>query len=117
MNVAQGIKVFTEIFPIRVPEMPRLFAYNLQVKGGDLSTIGGTLSYRLRRKFSGHRVWTGGRLLTDAPQDSTGIMKVVEELWREQPDVFKSLHEVREDSACQPTPQMVERSPPLTCRL
>jgi len=107
MDVPKENEVFTEVFPVRVPEMPKLFAYNLQVKGGDLSTIGGKLSYRLRRKFLGHWVWTGNRVITDTPQDSAGIMKVVEDLWREQPDVFRSLHEVRQDSACQPTPQMV----------
>ena len=59
MNVSQGTEVFTEIFPVRKSEIPRLFGYNLQVRGGDFSTIGGKLSYRLRKKFSGHWVWTG----------------------------------------------------------
>jgi len=107
MNTIQGIEVFTEVFPVRIAEMPKLFAYSLAVKGEDLSTIGGKLSYRFRRKFPGHWVWTGNRLLTDNPQDSAEIMKVVEELWHEQGDIFRSLHEVKQDSACQPTPQMV----------
>jgi len=107
MNVSQDVEVFTEIFPVRTSEIPRLFGYTLQIKGGDFSTIGGKLSYRLKKKFPGHWVWTGGKLLTDAPQDITELMKVVEELWHEQPDVFRSLYEVNQDSATQPTPQMV----------
>ena len=107
MNVSQETEVFTEIFPVRTSEIPRLFGYNLQVRGGDFSTIGGKLSYRLRKKFPGHWVWTGGKLLTETPQDVKEVMKVVEELWHEQPDVFRSLHEVKQDSDCQPTPQMV----------
>jgi hypothetical protein len=107
MNVSQGTEVFTEIFPVRTSEIPRLSGYNLQVRGGDFSTIGGKLSYRLRKKFPGHWVWTGGKLLTETPQDVKEVMKVVEELWHEQPDVFRSLHEVRQDSDSQPTPQMV----------
>jgi hypothetical protein len=103
----KGIELFAEVFPVCIPKIPRLFAYGLIVKGGDLSTIGGKLSYRLRRKFPGHWVWTAYRVLADNPQDVTEIMKVVEELWREQGDIFRGLHEVKQDFACQPTPQMV----------
>lgn len=107
MSEQYGIDMFVEIFPVQLDALPRLFTYKLDIRGGDFSTIGGKLSYRLRKRFPGHWVWTGGRLLTDSPQDGTDIMKIVEELWREQPGVFRGLVRVVEDTAAERTPQML----------
>src|SRR5690554_2240657 len=59
--------LITEIFPIKTEEIPQLHGYKLDVTGGDLSTIGGKLSYRLKRRFPGHWAWADKRIITDTP--------------------------------------------------
>jgi hypothetical protein len=97
--------IFIEVFPVRTEAFPKLFAYRLDTQGGDVSTIGGKLAYRLRRTFPGYWVWTSRRVVTDSPQDATAMMCVVEDFWREQADVFGALQEVVEDPHWQPTAQ------------
>jgi hypothetical protein len=80
-NTAHNLQVFTEIFPVLTTALPKLFAHKLDAGGQDSSTIGGKLSYRLRRKFKGHWVWTGNRIVTDTQRTQSEIMSVVEELW------------------------------------
>ncbi len=100
----QDSQTFVELFPVQTIALPKLFAYRLDVGGEDVSTIGGKLSYRLRKTFKGHWVWTSNRIVTDTPQTQDEIKPVVENLWREQPNIFKDLREVRQDSEWQPTP-------------
>jgi hypothetical protein len=104
-NTAHNLQVFTEIFPVLTTALPKLFAHKLDAGGQDSSTIGGKLSYRLRRKFKGHWVWTGNRIVTDTQRTQSEIMSVVEELWREQPNVFKDLRDVKPEADWQPTHQ------------
>jgi hypothetical protein len=105
MVTATASTVFTEVFPIRAEAIPTLYAYQLVMGGGDNSTIGGKLSYRLRRVLGGHWVWTGNRLVSDAAQSIEKVMEIVQELWREQPDTFRDLRGVQNDSAWRSTPQ------------
>lgn len=85
--------VFTEIFPVDPTTIPALFAYRLNTTG-NTSTIGGKLSYRLKRTFDGHWAWAGGLIVTDSPQETDAIMQVVSTLWSEQPETFKNLRGV-----------------------
>jgi len=95
--------VFTEVFPIEVGSLPSLSTYKLNISGNaNITTIGGKLSYRLRSKFGGRWVWTSNHLLTDSPNSE--IMSVVQELWKEQPDIFKHLQGVQSDN-WKPSPQ------------
>ena len=100
-------RVFTEVFPVRRESIPEMFAYRLIVRGGDPTTIGGRLSYRLKRSLQGHWAWAANRVLTDTPSSSESIMKVVNELWEEQPDTFRGLQEVESDDNWRPTPQTI----------
>ena len=100
------IDLFTEVFPVQTSTIPRLFAYKLEVGTGNISTIGGKLSYQLRKIFQGHWVWTrSNRIISDNRQDVAKIMKVVKELWHEQPNVFGGLKNVYPDYNWQPAPQ------------
>lgn len=95
--------VFTEVFPVEVKSLPIISTYKFDISGNaDITTIGGKLSYRLRAKFGGRWVWTSNHLLTDSPNSE--IMSVVQELWREQPDIFKHLQGVQPDN-WKPSPQ------------
>ena len=91
---ANAQTLFTEIFPVKEPSLPALSAYRLEIRGGDNSTIGGKLAYRLKKTFSGHWAWAGGLVVTDFPQEVSEIMKVVTTLWSEQPETFKGLRTV-----------------------
>lgn len=86
--------LFTEIFPVRVDALPQLSSYIVEVNGGETSSVGGKLAYRLKRTFPGHWAWAGWRIVTDFPQSDEAVMKVVEALWAEQPDIFRSLRRV-----------------------
>ena len=98
--------VLTEVFPVPVSAVPPLVAYRLDISGGDIATIGGKLSYRLQKAFSGHWLWTNLRIVTDIPQPEEAIMKVVLILWGEQPDIYKSLLAVHRDLTWKITSQV-----------
>lgn len=98
-------QIFTEIFPINTSEIPTLSAYRLDIRGSDASTIGGKLSYRLKKTFNGHWVWTCYRIVTDTPVNIEDVYKVVEQLWKEQPDTFKGLRSIEKDPSWTMTPQ------------
>ena len=89
--------IFTEVFPVQLDTLPQLFAYKLDVVGGDISTIGGKLSYRLRQKFPGHWVWTSYRIVTDSPQNQSEIIKLIETLWNKDQHTYRSLRGAEED--------------------
>lgn len=90
--------LFTEIFPVIPSSLPAIFAYRLELnRGADASTIGGKLSYRLKKTFDGHWAWAGGFVITDTAQEVSEVMKVVKTLWSEQPDTFKGLRSVAMD--------------------
>jgi hypothetical protein len=94
-------EIFTDVFPIEVNNLPNLTAYRLQTGSGTLQEIGGKLSYRLKKNFGGHWVWTGSRVLTNTPKDQAEINTLIEELWKEEGDVFKQIHSLNLDEAWQ----------------
>jgi hypothetical protein len=98
--------MFAEVFPINTSSLPNLYAYRLDLRGADSSTVGGKLSYRLRRRFQYHWVWTGGRIVTDIPQNPDEINAIVENLWTEEPELFKGLLGVSRDTNWRPLPQV-----------
>ncbi len=101
-----NVTVLAEVFPVQASAIPTLSAYRLDVRGGDIATIGGKLSYRLQRIFKGHWLWTDYRIVTDVPQAEEAITSVITALWSEQPEIFKSLLAVHRDLAWRPNPQV-----------
>jgi len=69
MNNETSTGMLVEVFPIKEETIPKLSSYVLVTQSrGDISSIGGKLSYRLRKKYPGHWVWTGNRIVTDRPK-------------------------------------------------
>lgn len=87
--------VNVEIFAVDQSKLPRLTAYRPEIRGGDRSTVGGKLSYRLRRKFPGHWVWSSGRVVTDQPRSGDEIKELISLLWKEDPITYQSLIALR----------------------
>lgn len=96
---------FAEVFPIRTDAVPTLYGYSLTVRGGDASTIGGKLAYRLRRASGGHWAVTHGMVVGDLLVPSTTLDQVTGALKGEQPEVFKALHQVSLDTTWKAIPQ------------
>lgn len=90
--------LFTEVFPAAPGAIPKLHAWRIDVRGGDFATIGGKLSYRLRKVLGGHWVWTSARIVTDFEATAESVMGVVNTLWKEQPETFKCLRQVTPDA-------------------
>lgn len=93
------VTLLVEIFPAQVENIPPLVAYRLNTSGGDLATIGGKLSYRLRRRFGQHWVWTSGHILTDSLQTQDNIDEFLESLWKIEPETYKNLIAIRPDES------------------
>lgn len=91
--------LITEVFPVAKEAIPQLFAWRLDLRGGDAATIGGKLSYRLRRSLGGHWVWTCWRLVTDLQATPESVQAIVADLWKEQPETFKALRQITADPA------------------
>jgi hypothetical protein len=84
-----------------------LHAYQLEIRGGEQSTVGGKLCYRLKNTLGGRWAWAGSNVVTDSPQDKSRIMKVVETLWSEQPEIFKGLRDVSPLQTWVPDPKTI----------
>jgi len=102
-EVRSNSMITTEIFPVLISNLPKLYAYTLEIGGNNRHTIGGKLAYRFKREFNGHWVWTDNRLVTDKPKNSDEMMKIVKNLWDEQPDIFKDLRNVKKDETWNPS--------------
>jgi len=89
------LKVNVEIFAVDQNKLPKLTVYTPEIRGGDRSTVGGKLSYRLRRKFPGHWVWTSGRIVTDQPRSEDEIKELINLLWKEDSKTYQSLIKLR----------------------
>jgi len=99
--------ILAEVFPVQAAAIPPLVAYQLQVQGGDLATIGGKLAYRLQRVFKGHWFWTERRVVTDSPQPDEVFKPVITELWSEQSTIFQGLLALKHDISWRPTAQVM----------
>src|SRR5207302_1449059 len=97
--------ILAEVFPVQADAIPPLVAYQLQIQGGDLATMGGKLAYRLQRIFKGHWFWTERRVVTDSLQSDEALKPVIAELWREQPTIFQGLLAINRDVSWRPTAQ------------
>jgi Piwi domain len=99
--------LLVEVFPVQLAAIPPLVAYQLQVRGGDLATMGGKLAYRLQRIFKGHWLWTERRIVTDSPQPDEALKPVIVDVWSEQPAIFQGLLAIQRDILWRPTAQVL----------
>ncbi len=89
--------LFTEVFPIRLENIPPLHAYRvlltdpLSSSGQERRSFGGRLAARLRAILPGLWVWAGGVLLTDSPPNSADAAEVISAIIAENPHLFASL--------------------------
>ena len=97
---------FTEVFPVNILALPRLFAYRLVTGNKETSSIGWKFSYRLKTEFGGHWVWSENRIIGDKLTSDVDLKNIVEFLWQEQPEVFRNLQEIKQDLAFGVTPQV-----------
>lgn len=95
-----------EIFPINISALPPLTAYQVTIRHGEFSIIGGKLSFRLQKAFSGHWVWSNPWIVTDTPKPDQDIAHIIEQVWREEADTFRGLLHVRQLSSWRPTAQV-----------
>ena len=57
-------KLSADFFPIQSDRLPQLYAYRI-VGDDNVNTVGGKLSYRLRKNLSGNWVWSNYKLISD----------------------------------------------------
>src|SRR5690606_2815243 len=98
----QTDRLFTEIFPVITEALPPIYAYRVDVDGGEPWTVGGKFAYRLKKAFQGHWAWAASRILTDEPQPQEEIDKIIKTCWAEQPEIYRALKRVVPDSNWKP---------------
>ena len=76
--------LLAEVFRIDPRQVPNLHGYEVEVSGGQASTVGGRLCYRLSKVLGGHWVWTADRAVTDSRKELAEIERVVNQLWEHQ---------------------------------
>src|SRR5258708_25606804 len=103
--LVQPEEITVEMFPILPTVLPSLTAYRLDIRHGDLATMGGKLVLHLAKAFAGHWVWSEGHILADQPQAEPAIQAVIEKLWQEKPDPFSQLVGMKQDTMWSVTAQ------------
>lgn len=89
--------IFSEFLPINTAKLPQLFAYTLTIGDSNLAnTIGGKLSYRLKKSFQGNWVWTNYKIISDVHKTQEELAIVLQQLWKEEPEPFTHLHKITE---------------------
>ncbi|BBC24228.1 Piwi domain-containing protein [Pseudanabaena sp. ABRG5-3] len=96
---------FIEVFPINLSTLPTLYAYKLIIGNNDISTIGWKFAYRLRAELGGHWVWSENKIVGDKLVSDLEIKNIVEVLWQEQPEVYRNLQGLKQDTDFAITPQ------------
>ena len=100
--------IFAELLPINTAGLPKLFAYRLTIgENNSAKKIGGKLSYRLRQHFPGNWVWSNHKLISDRGKSEDELQKVLEILWRKEPDLFTHLHKITPYPDWQRTPEEI----------
>src|SRR5450432_2091045 len=101
-------QLFAEVFPIRVDTLPPLTAYRLTLSGAESTRrIGSKLADWLGGTIGGFWVFSGGRLITDAPPNPVKLIMALDALRAEQHKTFLHLEGVEEDFQWQPTPDEI----------
>ncbi len=90
--------LFAEVFPVKLDRIKNVKVYELKsTNNQNLPTAGGKLSYRLRREFGSHWVWTSGYILTDVqnktPEDLKELLK---NLWIEDSKIYGCIEEIEQ---------------------
>ncbi len=99
-------QLFGEVFPILSESLPPLTAYRLTTNGAESPRrVGTRLAERLSEEFGGFWVWSGGRLVTDAPPNPVKLVITIDEARGHK--AFQHLETVEEDFHWQPTPEEV----------
>lgn len=100
--------ILTEFLPIDTAKLPKLFAYRLTIgEKNNTNTIGGKLSYRLRKSFQGNWVWTNFKIISDCEKTEAELQDVLQGLWQEEAALFTHLHKITPYTNWQSTPQEI----------
>lgn len=97
--------VTSDVFPVLTTAVPKLYAYQLDLLGGNPNTIGGKLAIRMKKDLNGHWTYTSHRLITDKKADPEAIQPIIEQLWKTQAETFRNLTGIRLDPEWTPTAQ------------
>ena len=88
-------KLFSDFFPIQTDKLPPLYAYEIIGLGGDKKdSVGGKLSYRLRKMLSGNWVWSNHKLISSTQKSEVEFREMLSMLRKNEPDTFGNLHKV-----------------------
>ena len=86
-------KLFTDFFPIHTDKLHTLYAYKI-VGDDEPNTVGGKLSYRLRKCLSDNWVWSNYKLISNAPRSEVDFQQILSTLRENEPDTFRNLQKV-----------------------
>ena len=86
-------KLSADFFPIQTDRLSQLYAYKI-VGDDNVNTVGGKLSYRLRKNLSGNWVWSNYKLISDTQKSEADFQEVLSTLRKNEPDTFGNLHKV-----------------------
>ena len=86
-------KLSSDFFPIQSDRLSQLYAYKI-VGTDNVNTVGGKLSYRLRKNLSGNWVWSNYKLISDTQKSEADFQEVLSTLRKNEPNTFGNLHKV-----------------------
>jgi len=100
--------ILTEFFPVQIEKLSQLFAYELSIGESNVYTIGGKLSYRLRKIFeAGRWVWSNYNIVSDTLKSQCELNRALERFWSEEPETFSQLHKITPKQGWQPSPKEI----------
>ncbi len=102
------MNLFTEIFPIEVSSLPRLYLYvvNIDFKT-EVSKICGRLAYRLHKEYGGYWINIWNNVITDTHIENDEINKFLEKQQKQEPELFHNITGIFNEKHWKPSSQII----------
>jgi hypothetical protein len=107
MQLTKTPLLFTDIYRVNSNVIPKLFAYQLKLRGSDEQTKAGRrVADRLSRAFKAHWIWSETFIVTDNPQAKEKIEEIIRAIRTKEKDDFRELVGLNSVEQWQPTSQV-----------
>lgn len=101
---SKSSRIFTELYPVRITDLPELYAWKLATSAFENKSLGWKLAYRLRKYTGGHWIWGENRLVADIQMSDDKMRDFLQSLWQDTGNDFVKIRGIQKDDDWSPQP-------------